>query len=1055
MPQPHRDWSNGPGWSTRPEALHEIFARVAAAFPDSLALVSNRGNQSYQELNRHAGDWARELARAGVGPGCIVPIALDRGVDLVTALLAVLKCGAAYSLLDTGWPAARLRAVTGQLSSPVVITRRDAAPFPAKARWSPPGHRPAAALASPPPTVPSTQACCVFFTSGTTGRPKGAVSPHKATARLFQCGGFAAFGPGTVMPLAAAVAWDAFSLELWAPLLHGGTSVLIDEPFLSAAALRAAIAGHGVNTVWVTSSLFNLIVDEDLEAMRGLSQVMTGGERLSVPHVRRFLAHHPEITLINGYGPVESTVFATTRRITAEDCERRGGIPLGSPVPGTSVYVLDGRRQCAIGETGDIYIAGDGLALGYLGDPRLTAEKFTEAMIDGRRLRVYRTGDLGAWHAEGFLEYHGRADRQLKIRGHRVEPAEIERQVERLLPEVSACTVVAVRDDQATARALVAFCVPVRAGDQLAGAREVLDRHLVTYQRPAQVVSVEKFPVTAQGKLDEGALLDRLRTGSASPAQRDPGAKPSGQDRPVRLVVEIFRQVLGVTAVPAQASFFDLGGDSLAAARACARLSAKLGRPVPLAWIYESPTAAALGASLRERAAPAGSALTAGPDIVPLSPMQLVFLTRHLTTPTERTGYCLMFWRIDGALDTAALERAIAVLHARHEPLRAAYRADPRPGAVVTGIAAPALEILPPRATTSAAVDALRMLFQEGLEPAEADLWRTAIVPIEEGGGWVFGLVVHHIAFDGWSEPVLARDLSDAYAGHLPPGKPPPGLAQLAARTASVHPPAEFVNRVEAVRQEIHGVPELRWPAVAASRAPGTAAPGQLRAAVTRSVLAGIEARAARLRVSSFAVLLAAWAATIASVCGQDDFAVGVPVAQRTDPVLAQTIGCYINTIALRLRGPAIQGGEQGIGAVAAALRRALAASDIPFEAVARRERSPGGRTPVFQTLFALQDNAAPRLELPGATATFLRQPYLDLPLELHAELWPDERGGLDVVISYQPRAVSGAVVAELMRRYRDALAHSAREGRGVWMGQDSDHGERQVKGMDFLGQSQ
>lgn len=1030
MPRPHRDWSNGPEWSTRPEALHEIFARVAAAFPDNLALVSNRENHSYQELNRRADDWAHELALAGVGPGRIVPIVLDRGVDLVTALLAVLKCGAAYSLLDTGWPVARLREVTGQLSSPVVIARRDAAPFPAKARWSPPGPRPATALTSPAPAVSSTQACCVFFTSGTTGRPKGAVSPHKATARLFQSGGFAAFAPDTVMPLAAAVAWDAFSLELWAPLLHGGTSVLIDEPFLSAAALRAAIAEHGVNTVWVTSSLFNLIVDEDLEAMRGLSQVMTGGERLSVPYVRRFLAHHPEITLINGYGPVESTVFATTRQITVEDCERRGGIPLGRPVPGTSVYVLDGARQCAVGETGEICIEGDGLALGYLGDPELTAEKFTKAMIDGRRLRVYRTGDLGAWHAEGFLEYRGRADRQLKIRGHRVEPAEVERQVERLLPEVSACTVVAVRDDRGAVRALVAFCVPVRAGDQLAGAQEVLDRHLVAYQCPSKVVSIEKFPVTAQGKLDEGVLLDRLCTGPESRAQPDPDAGPSGQDRYVRLVAEIFRQVLGVTTAPAQASFFDLGGDSLAAARACTRLSAKLGRPVPLAWIYESPAAAALGASLRERAEPAGSALTENSDVVPLSPMQLVFLTRHLTTPSERTGYCLMFWRIDGALNTVALERAIAALHARHEPLRAAYRADPRPGAVVTGIAAPALEILPARATTPAAVDALRMLFQEGLEPAEADVWRTAIVPVEEGGGWVFGLVVHHIAFDGWSEPVLARDLSDAYAGRLPPGEPLPSLAQIAARTASVRTPSEFLNRVEAVRQEIHGVPELRWPAATVPRAPGTSAPGQLKAGVTRSVLAGIEAQAARLRVSRFAVLLAGWAATIAGVCGQDDFAVGVPVAQRADPVLEQTIGCYINTLALRLRGQAAQGGEQGIVAVAAALRRALAASDIPFEAVARGEGSPGGRTPVFQTLFALQDNAAPRLELPGATSTFLRQPYLDLPLELHAELWPDERGGLEVVLSYQPRAVSGAVAGELMRRYRDTLAHGAREGR-------------------------
>ncbi|CAM5645297.1 D-alanine--D-alanyl carrier protein ligase [Streptomyces purpurascens] len=534
--RPNAAWSVGRPCAAPEEGLHETFARQARARPDAVALFDDERAITYAELDRTADAWAARLAAAGSGPGDLVPVLLPRGARLVVALLAILKTGAAYALLDPAWPERRLSDIHAQLDPPLAVAEHDTElPLggPPLRIWSPPqglvpepappGFRPARVDGSAP--------ACVFFTSGTTGRSKGAVTPHRATARLFPPDGFASFAADTVMPLAAAVSWDAFSLELWSVLLNGGTSVIVEEPYLSPTALRAGVPRHGMNTVWLTSSLFNMVVDEDPDAFHGLRQVLIGGERLSVSHVRRFLRRHPGIALINGYGPVESTVFTTTHRITEADCDRPGGIPLGRPVPGTRVYVLepDGTRPCAVGETGELCVAGEGLALGYLGDPVLTERKFTRILLDpgdvdgaGEDVRVYRTGDLVAWDPDGLLHYRGRADRQVKIRGHRVEPAEVERQAEELLPGVRSCRVLPRPDASGTSLELIAFCAPLRPDDPLPDALATLHAALVPYQRPALLVVVDGFPTT-----------DRENS-TSGPCSRWHRSRPSRRPRPAR-----------------------------------------------------------------------------------------------------------------------------------------------------------------------------------------------------------------------------------------------------------------------------------------------------------------------------------------------------------------------------------------------------------------------------------------------------------------------------------------------------------------------------------------
>ncbi|MDH6440269.1 D-alanine--poly(phosphoribitol) ligase subunit 1 [Streptomyces sp. SAI-144] len=492
------------------ELIHQAVARHAAIRPDATALVHRNGTVTYRELADRAQQWARALRQEGAGPGQYVAVCLPRSPDLVTALLAVLTTGAAYAALDPRWPAERTAAVLERLA-PVRVITQDRLPEPAAAH---PGVGD-----TEPSQLHGGSPACVFFTSGTSGAPKGVVSPHRATMRLFAPDGPLAFGPGAVLPVAAATPWDAFSLELWGALTTGGTGVLVESDYLLPPTLEELTACHGVNTAWLTASLFNLFVEDAPESFTGLERLYIGGERLSPSHVSRFLRAHPDIALYNGYGPVESCVFATVHRIREEDCLAPDGIPLGSPVPATAVHVLDGVAEAAPGEVGELCVSGDGLAVGYLADDALTEACFSRVRLrDGERVRVYRTGDLGYADERGRMRFTGRSDRQFKVRGHRLEPEEIESCAATLAP-VTRSTVVPIPGELGTYDGIALFYTgddgPSAAADdgECTEIRALLGRRLPSYAVPDVVTRVDRFPVTGNGKVDSRALLALLDAG--------------------------------------------------------------------------------------------------------------------------------------------------------------------------------------------------------------------------------------------------------------------------------------------------------------------------------------------------------------------------------------------------------------------------------------------------------------------------------------------------------------------------------------------------------------
>ncbi|HEX4704227.1 MAG TPA: AMP-binding protein, partial [Pseudonocardiaceae bacterium] len=341
------------------------------------------------------------------------------------------------------------------------------------------------------------------------GRPRGVLSTHRATDELFRPGGLPLrLDSTTVMAQAAPPSWDALTLELWGPLRNGGTSVLIDGDHLTPAALRHHIARDGLNTLWLTSSLFNLFVDEDIGSFAGSTQLAIGGERLSPGHVARFVRTYPDIRLFNGYGPAENCVFSTMHRITLADCVGGADIPIGRPVAGTTVFVLDGDRPCGTGEIGELCIAGTRLARGYLGDPCRTRERFRAVDIAGLRVQLYRTGDLGRLDSDGVYHFHARLDRQVRVHGHRVEPVEIERQAGGH-PAVAQCVALPETDDHGTVTGLVA-AYRTTAGLAPGELRAYLAARLPAYLLPDRLVEVARMPLLDNGKLDPTTLRDLL-----------------------------------------------------------------------------------------------------------------------------------------------------------------------------------------------------------------------------------------------------------------------------------------------------------------------------------------------------------------------------------------------------------------------------------------------------------------------------------------------------------------------------------------------------------------
>ncbi|MFD3927193.1 amino acid adenylation domain-containing protein [Streptomyces sp. NPDC058614] len=1053
----------GPGHRVPAAATaHEAVLRQAARTPRATALRGPGGTSlSYAELADRAREVGRRLTAAGVRPGAFVPVVAVNGADFVVAALGVLLSGAAYAAVDPAWPAARVHGVVADLEATVAIetvtieTGGGAGRLPEGLKvlslagsdgsaGSPDRAADSGGLADVTETavdlrdlarVGADAPACVFFTSGSTGRPKGVVVPHRAFVRTFVEGGYAEFGAGAVMPLLAAPYWDAGALEVFGPLMNGGTCVVPDEPLITPDGLRALVSTHGVNTLWLTSSLVNLLVDEDPDAFTGVRQLLCGGERLSPAHIAALLARHPELRITNGYGPVESMVFVATHDIHADDTGAEYGIPLGLPVRGTLAAVLDSEgRTVERGTEGELWVAGDGLALGYLGRPEEDARRFAAIDVPGYgTLRAYRTGDRVRMDDEGRLSFIGRADRQFKIRGYRVEPGEVERGVA-AVPGVRQAFLIPLRDAHGTVTATVcAYATESAAPLPEHALRESAGEALASHLRPDRYLHLDPVPLGPTGKADLRAV-ETWVTEQVAAARPEPvsAEASSSAEAPASTVLREVRAILGEPGLTPGTDLLLGGASSLHMLRIAARLGRLLGVRLSVREVYESPTVRALEA-LAERAPAQQAAPAPTTPASELSPGERRFWLAGRLVPDAPGHVAISRIEITGALDPERLERALTAVVAAHPALRTTFpRRDGRPRRSVSepGVAAPPLVLaqghLDEGELTRELVARVQdleggPLFAAGLlggggdsgdrqgrgagrdgvygpgagrdglyGPGAGGEVRQAEVAgaagLHRGGGRAVShlllLAVHHIVYDGRSEEVLVGDLAAAYEGGAvdPAPAPPSGGAPLDHAEQAYW------------RTELDGLPSARWP--------GGGPDLRMRELWTRPLVSrhvGLSAEqtdalrefAARARYPVLVPLLAAWWRALAKVTGQDDLAIGTIVDTR-DAAHERTVGYLANGLPVRIAAdPALDPGEL-LRLVRDRLLDVLAHSAPGTdELAALAPRPAGGRTPLYQNLLVLQRVARPA-EGGGARFVPLAAPALGPQAELCCELWDD-----------------------------------------------------------------
>ena len=606
----------------REALVHELFAEQVERSADAIAVECDGHSLTYRELDARAGRLADRLRAAGVRAGDRVALCAERSLDAVISTLAVLRAGAAYVPLEPGYPAERLGFMLGDSGATLLLAQRGlqavvTAMLPFAELQAPPpvllleevldGAAARDGGAAPAPTVDHSAegalgAAYVMYTSGSTGRPKGVVVPHRAVVRLVRDTNYVQLDECTVMLGFAPSAFDAATFELWGALLNGGRLVLAPPGLPDLGTLGTLVESAGVTTLWLTAALYQQVVDGGLERYRGVRQLLAGGDVLSVAHVRRTLEALPYVQLINGYGPTENTTFTCCFTVPGSWPADRP-VPIGRPVANTRVYVLDAHgAPVPIGVPGELHAAGDGLAIGYLHRPELTAERFVEHPELGR---LYRTGDRVRWCADGVLEFLGRLDQQVKIRGFRVEPGEVEAVLARH-PSVREAAVV-VRAAASGDRQLVGYFVVAPAGGAApvtpASLRAYLRERLPEYMVPRSLVQLDALPVGATGKVDRRAL-------PAPPeAEQEEVAYLAPRSETEARLAAIWSEVLGMERVGVDRNFLDLGGHSLTAMRIMSRVQERFGVQLPLTAAFERPTVAQL-AELLEVApaavAPAG-----------------------------------------------------------------------------------------------------------------------------------------------------------------------------------------------------------------------------------------------------------------------------------------------------------------------------------------------------------------------------------------------------------------------------------------------------------------
>ncbi|MCX5206205.1 amino acid adenylation domain-containing protein [Streptomyces sp. NBC_00237] len=939
--------------------VHGLFTEQAEHTPHAVAVSWRTKHLTYRQLNLLSNELAGRIVASGARPGDRVGLRTGRTPDFVIGALGILKAGCAYLSVEPDYPAERAAWLLADASVRVLVTAGDLpVDLPFDGTVLTPDSEAVDGPTRPGGTgvpVAAHDLAYVCYTSGTTGKPKGVEVVHRNVVRLVKGAGYVDLGPDVRMLPTGSTAFDANTFEMWGALLNGGSLRLVDsDVILDAHCLGRELAEHRITTLWLTSPLFNQLVEQDAALFAPLRELVVGGDALSPVHVRKVMDACPGVTLVNGYGPTENTTFSVTHRLERSDL---GRIPIGRPITNSTAYVLDERgRPCPVGVPGELWLGGAGVARGYLGRPELTQERFVADPFGPEGARLYRSGDLARWRPDGVLEFFGRRDLQVKVRGFRVEPAEIETAM-LAHPDVAEAVVVARsrpgRGDKYLCGYYTGPCPP-----DPHRLRDLLAAELPGHMVPAYLVPLPALPLNHSGKVDRARLPDP--DGGHLLAGADYLA-PS--DETERAVVDIAERALGISGIGTAHDLRELGADSLTATLIAAGVQERLGRHCPVSAVLRAGTPARLAELLRQAAPGPARRLPLAPEqeTYPLTPQQ-----RQLYFEQVKDGRAVHYnvplsLELPADTDPQRLARALADLAVHHETLRTRFVVEE--GEVRQRIE-PHVEV---EVRVSEQPPYPMGEFVRPFDLGRAPLWRADVH--RTPSAVILRLDLHHIVVDGFSLAPLLQDLATLYAG----GAPQPASTRYRDYAVWREGPA---GRALREAQEPHWQQVLAAPVDPADLPTDTARPAlrELDGAVTESEI-GPELTA-RLRqlardegVTLFAVLAGAYGALLASLKGTDDITVGTPVSGRTAPGLHRTVGMFANTVVLRTAATPALSFAAYLRHFADVAEAAFAHQDFPFEdlvsgAAPARDYS---RTPLFDAFVALHSGRYLAVDFQGA----------------------------------------------------------------------------------------
>ncbi|EGH09040.1 non-ribosomal peptide synthetase SyfB, partial [Pseudomonas amygdali pv. morsprunorum str. M302280] len=957
----------------REQPVHRLFERRAALHPQAIAAVHGRRSLTYGELNERANHLAHYLLGQGVRPDEHVAILLPRSLELLISQLAIGKCAATYVPLDVNAPAERQHYMLDDCQAKCVLTQSAMSIATSVPRINldqlhlddQPAHDPGL------PQGADT-AAYVMYTSGSTGAPKGVRVGHRGIVRLVLSNGYAEFNEQDSIAFASNPAFDASTMEVWGALLNGGQLFVIEHTTLIDPARFSAALRHGnVSVLFLTTALFNQYVQMIPEALGCLRVLISGGERADPASFRALLAQAPGLHLLNGYGPTETTTFATAydARSLASSAE---SVPIGRPIGNTRVYVLNAQQRLApLGVIGELYIGGDGVALGYLNRPELTAEKFiADPFSDQPDAMMYRTGDLGRWLDDGQLECLGRNDDQVKIRGFRIELGEIVNCLHQL-PGIREAVVLAREDEPGNVRLVAYFTsqqdVEAPAPEQM---RAHMQANLPDYMVPVAFIELTALPLTANGKLDRRALPEPDHSSLLGLAYEPPQG-----DIEIALA-QIWAEVLQVERVGRHDHFFDMGGHSLLAMRMVSQVRQQLGMELPLGELFALGELAAVAAALAGAGRSELSLILPAPrdQSLPLSfAQQRLWFLAQLEGGSEAYNISLAL-SLRGDLDVNALTAALARIVERHETLRSRFIACEE-GAEVVFAELPGSSLLHVEDLRLCRETLAERVVSEAAAPFDltrGPLIRGSLLQLEDERH-VLLLIVHHIVADGWSMGVLTRELLALYPA-LRHGEadPLPALAiqyaDYAVWQQSWMSGERLQHQAAYWRQTLDGAPTLlTLPTDRPRPAQQDFAGASLAVRLDGQLTAGLRALAQRQGVTLYMTLMTAWGALLARLSGQAEVVIGSPIAGRGRAELEGLIGLFVNTLAVRIDTSSAETGEALLAQVRTRVLEAQDHQDLPFEQVVeivRPERSLA-HAPLFQTTlnWLAGDSSLPQMD--------------------------------------------------------------------------------------------